>query len=352
MHISDHSNFYKFICDFPNQINKSAILLKGLKLKSIGTQFDSIVLNGMGGSAIAGDLLAAYLKHDLTIPFFVNRNYNLPDFVGQNTLVIYCSYSGNTEETLFSFNTAIEKKAHLIAITSGGKLAKLTEQYKIPFIKIPGGYPPRQALGYMYFPLLHLLHRLGLVKIKQKDIDETIEVTKELRQRNHPDKDYSHHLSNHLAQQLYRKVPIIYCAADVLAPVVIRWRNQFNENSKVLAFSNILPELNHNEIMGWEAPREILRNFHIIFLRDPSEFPRNKKRLEITKEIFHGNHLPVAEIFGEGKSLLSRIFSLIYIGDWVSYYLALFYDKDPYKIESINYLKEKLSKYKEYSGVE
>jgi glucose/mannose-6-phosphate isomerase len=351
MRISDHSDFYKFICDFPNQISKSASFLKSLKLNSLGTEFDSIVLNGMGGSAIAGDLLAAYLKSDLSIPFFVNRNYNLPDFVGQKTLVIYCSYSGNTEETLFSFKTAIEKKAQLVAITSGGQLEKLTKKYKIPLIKIPEGFPPRQALGYMYFPLLHLLHNLRLVKVKHKDIDETIEVIKELRQRNHPEKDYSHHLSNHLARQLYKKVPIMYCAADVLAPVVVRWRNQFNENSKVLAFSNILPELNHNEIMGWEAPQEILRNFHIIFLRDPSEFPRNKKRLEITKEIFHRNHLPVAEIFGEGKSLLSRIFSLIYIGDWVSYYLALIYDKDPYIIESINYLKEKLSKYKEDSGV-
>ncbi len=351
MHTSDRSDFYKFICDFPNQIKKSSTFLKEVNIKEFKPPFENIVINGMGGSAIAGDLLKAYLYDGLKVPLLVNRNYTFPDFVGPKTFFIACSYSGNTEETLHAYQLALKKKAQILAIASGGELEKKATKSSIPFIKIPGDYPPRQALGYLFFPILFLLNEMGIIKVKTKDINETVEVTKDLRERCHPKKTQSHNLSNQIAQKLYKKIPIIYSAANIFEPVVIRWRNQFNENSKVLSFSNVFPELNHNEIMGWEAPKEILSNLNIILLRDPSESPRNKRRLEITKDIFQNNHFPIIEVFGEGKSTLARIFSMIYIGDWVSYYLALLYDKDPYKIKSINLLKETLSQYKDYEKV-
>ncbi len=347
MQSSDHSNFFQFICDFPNQVEEAPGLIKNLDLKSIGSDFTQVILTGMGGSAIAGDLLTHYLQDEFPIPFMVNRNYTLPNYIGPKTLVISCSYSGNTEETLNATKMALEKKASLIGLSSGGKLEALFTQNSLPLIKIPEGYPPRQALGYMFFPLLNLFQHLGFIKPKTADINETVHILKDLRERNNPKTTHNHNLCNHIAQKLYHKVPILYTATEFLYPVLVRWRNQFNENSKVLAFSNVFPELNHNEIMGWEAPPEVLENFNVVFLRDESELERNQKRLEITKDIFKKNHVPIFEVFGEGSSLLSRIFSIIYIGDWVSYYLALLYEKDPYKIDSIQYLKDSLSRFED-----
>jgi glucose/mannose-6-phosphate isomerase len=347
MQTSDHSKFFQFICNLPNQIAEAPAFLKNLKMESISKKYDKIVLTGMGGSAIVGDLLKSYLQAELEIPFIVNRNYTLPHFVGKNTLVLACSYSGDTEETINSTKMAIKRKATIIGLASGGELEKLMNDHSYTFIKIPGGYPPRQALGYMFFPLLNLFQHLGLIGPKNEEINETITVLSEIRERSDPTKIHIHNLSNLIAQKLYKKIPVIYTAAEFLYPVVTRWRNQFNENSKVLAFSNVLPELNHNEIMGWEAPPDVLQNFNILFLRDEAEFSRNQKRLEISKDIFHKNQVPIFEIFAEGKSLLARIFSLIYIGDWVSYYLALLYKKDPQKIDSIQLLKDTLSAIKD-----
>ena len=347
MQTSDHSNFFQFISNFPNQIDEAPSLIKNLDIKSLKKDYQQVVLTGMGGSAIAGDLLKSYLQDEFTIPFFVNRNYSLPNFIGPQTLVIACSYSGNTEETISATATALDKKASVIGLASGGKLEQLLTKKGLPFVKIPDGYPPRQALGYLFFPILNLFQHLDLIQPKNEEIRETIKVLQELRERNAPHITHNHILAKLIAQKLYRKVPVIYTASELLYPVVTRWRNQFNENSKVLAFSNVLPELNHNEIVGWEAPREVLEKFNILFLRDQSELSRNKIRLDITKDIFQKNNVPIFEVFAEGKCPLARIFSLIYIGDWVSYYLALLYEKDPFKIDSIQFLKDSLGKFKD-----
>ena len=347
MQTSDHSNFFQFISNFPNQIDEAPSLIKNLDIKSLKKDYQQVVLTGMGGSAIAGDLLKSYLQDEFTIPFFVNRNYSLPNFIGPQTLVIACSYSGNTEETISATATALDKKASVIGLASGGKLEQLLTKKGLPFVKIPDGYPPRQALGYLFFPILNLFQHLDLIQPKNEEIREAIKVLRELRERNAPHITHNHILAKLIAQKLYRKVPVIYTASELLYPVVTRWRNQFNENSKVLAFSNVLPELNHNEIVGWEAPREVLEKFNILFLRDQSELSRNKIRLDITKDIFQKNNVPIFEVFAEGKRPLARIFSLIYIGDWVSYYLALLYEKDPFKIDSIQFLKDSLGKFKD-----
>ena len=175
MHTSDQSNFYKLICDLPNQINKAPSLLSQIDFKIFDTKYDNIILTGMGGSAIAGELLKEYLKSELNIPLTVNRNYTLPNYVGPKTLVLACSYSGNTEETLASTKLALEKKAKVVGLSSGGSIEKLLHKKKMPFIKIPSGYPPRQALGYIFFPFLHFFQHIGLIIPKQKDIKEFME---------------------------------------------------------------------------------------------------------------------------------------------------------------------------------
>lgn len=343
MHNSDYCNFVQFIRQMPAQITNSITLTEKLSLRKLPTDFANIVFTGMGGSAIAGDLLNAYIESELTVPFLLNRNYRLPNFVNDKTLVFVCSYSGNTEETLSATRQALERNAIIVGLTSGGQLQKLAEKKGFPCIQLPEGSPPRQALGYMFFSVLHFMENLGIVKSKQSEIDETVKVLIELRERNDPQNTKTHNLGKHIAQKLYKKVPIIYTASKFLYPVVIRWRNQFNENSKTLAFSNVFPELNHNEIMGCESPKELLLNFNIVLLRDKSETQTNRRRLEITRDMLRKCGLPIFEVFSEGESLLTRMFSQIYLGDWVSYYLALLYGKDPIRIDSIQHLKEALA---------
>lgn len=341
---SDHANFYKIIGKLPEQIRESDELVQKIDLSPLPDSFDSVLLTGMGGSAITGDLMVAFLQDAFKIPFSVNRNYTVPGFINKRSLVLASSYSGNTEETLAAARAAVERGATVIVLSSGGKLTDFAREKNLPFIQIPGGLPPRQALGYLFFPFLFVLEQMGFISRIQTEVNETIEVLEELLEQNDPQRSHSHNLCNTIAQKLYEKIPVIYTAAEHLAPVTVRWRNQMNENAKVLAFSNVFPELNHNEIMGWEAKRSMLECFSILLLRDSGEVERNRKRLEISRDIWRKNNIPIFEVFGKGKSKLARMFSQIYIGDWVSYYLALLYGKDPIKIGSIDTLKEALSK--------
>jgi glucose/mannose-6-phosphate isomerase len=345
MYHSDQSNFVKFIKHLPLQIGETQKIVEQLDLGKLTGNYQKIVLLGMGGSAIAGDLLSSYLHNELTIPVLVNRNYSLPKFVDNQSFIIASSYSGNTEETLSSFGSALERKCPLVVQTSGGKLGELSRKNNIPVIPIPEGFPPRQALGYMFFNTLHLLSKLELIQSRKKDINETIKILERISDQNDPKKTRGDNLSNHIAQKLYKKIPIVYTASEIMHPVTTRWRNQFNENSKMLSFNNVFPELNHNEIVGWEGDKDLLQIFSVLFLRDQDESPRNKKRLEITRSILRKNKISRFEVFPEGKSSLSRMFSLIYLGDWISYYLALLYGKDPIEIDNIDHLKNELSKF-------
>jgi glucose/mannose-6-phosphate isomerase len=311
----------------------------------ISEKFNKIVQLGMGGSAMAGDLLSYYLKDEINIPFFTNRNYFLPNFVDHKTLIIATSYSGQTEETLSALNEAFNRNAQVIIQTSGGALEKLAKEKKVPILNIPPGYPPRQALGYMFFTALLMFQKIGIIGSKNKEIKETIKILEKQRDQNDPQKTRGHNLSNHIAQKLYQKIPIVYTASELFHPLVTRWKHQFNENAKILSFSNVFPELNHNEIIGWEGDKNLLKCFCVLFLRDTDEFKRNQKRLEITRDIFRKNKIPIFELFPEGKNSLARMFSLIYLADWISYYLALLYKKDPIKIDSIDFIKNELSQY-------
>ncbi len=342
MQNTEFAQFVEFLRSLPKQITESPSFLQNSSLTGLPSSFDNIILTGMGGSAIAGDLMTAYLQDKIATPFTVNRNYSLPRFVSERSLVLACSYSGDTEETLSAARTAFDRNATVIVLTSGGQLAELAREKGAPVIQIPTGFPPRQALGFMFFPLLHLLETLGIIKSEQPDIDETVHILHDISHHNDPKHTHGHNLCNHIAQKLYKKIPIMYTASEILYPVVVRWRNQFNENSKTLAFSNVFPELNHNEIMGCETPKELLAQFNVVLLRDSVESPRNKARLEITRELLRKCGVPIFEVFGEGKSCLARMFSHIYIGDWVSYYLAVLYGKDPMAIESIHKLKNAL----------
>jgi len=338
----DRANMRKLLVDFPLQFQHARQIGASLNFEIDRTAIKNLLFAGMGGSAIGGDLIGSCLSDQLPVPAMVIRNYVLPAFVDRHSLVIVSSYSGNTEEALSCSEVARSRKATIVAIASGGKLAAWAQAHGVPLISIPGGAPPRTALGYLTVPLLVWLANAGLVRLAEHDFEQTQQLLERNNRRYASDADDNPALK--LANQLRNKFPIIYCSADLLWPVAWRWKGQFSENSKVLAFCNVFPELNHNETVGWQQLPERLRDFQIIYLRDRDDHPRNQKRMEITRGILERVCAPIIELYAEGESRLARLFSLVQLGDWVSYYLAVLSGIDPTPIEKIQHLKDQLSR--------
>jgi glucose/mannose-6-phosphate isomerase len=307
------------------------------------SSISSIVVAGLGGSAIGGDLVRSYLLSELSVPVIINRTYDLPAFVGANTLVIASSYSGDTEESLSMFDEAKKRGAKIVCITTGGKLASLAAENSLPLITLPKGFQPRAALAYSFAPILTLLEKIGLVTNRPSYIEETAALLQKLAERYAPSNTGETNTAYQLASKLGSRTPVIYSASDVFDTVNLRWRGQIQENAKHVAFGNVLPEMNHNEINGWDHPKSILDSFCVIFLRSKEdEHPRVAQRFEILKEILHQRGIHVEEFFAEGASRLARMASLIALGDWTSYYLALIENVDPSPVPVITFLKKKL----------
>jgi glucose/mannose-6-phosphate isomerase len=338
----DRSGMHDRLMHFPDQVREAVAIGRGASFpwKARGT--DAIVLCGLGGSAIAGDLLRSYLAADLAVPFLVNRTYTLPAFVGPRTLVIISSYSGNTEETNAAQREALRRRARILCITSGGSTAALARKRRTPLILVPGGSPPRAALGYAFFPLFIALSSMGFISDRRRDIAETIRQLEE-RAAEYGDPSRATNAALLLARQFQGRIGVIYSSAERFDSVNTRWRGQIAENAKTLVFGNVLPEMNHNELVGWKVLREQMREIQVLFLRDKGDHPRVQARMEITRGVI-GTHTPhVAECWSRGTSLLARMFSLIVLGDWVSYYLAILHGEDPTPVEVIDRLKRELA---------
>lgn len=339
----DPKGMYTWIYDFHKQVEEAVKIGKSAQIKLNTRGIQNIILTGLGGSAIAGDLLRCYLAEELKVPFIVNRHYVLPEFVGPKTLVIVSSYSGNTEETIAAHIDATKRKAKVLCISTGGRTEQLAAKYKQPWIKIPSGLSPRAALGYSFFPLLVVLSRLGIIKSKDREIRETISLLKEKAEL-YGDPESPQNPPLKTAQACFGKLPVIYSPTEYLEAVNLRWRGQIAENSKQLSHGYILPEMNHNELVGWKCLPELMKQITVIFLKDKGVHPRVAIREKITKEIVARYAGQVLEVESEGKSLLARIFSLVYYGDWVSFYLAILNKENPEPVEVINFLKNELAK--------
>lgn len=342
----DPNGMYDCLLDFPKQVEEAFRIGKAAPPAVKARSVTSIVLTGLGGSAIGGDLLRAYLTDELGVPLTVNRHYLLPDFVGTKTLVIVSSYSGNTEETISAQKNATKRKAKVLCISTGGKVTEFALKHRQTCIEIPGGLQPRAALGYSFFPLLVALGKSGFIRPKDKDIRATIALLKRRAVELGNPEDPTN-AAYQLAEKLKGKLPIIYSSSDHLDAVNLRWRGQIAENAKQLAFGNVLPEMNHNELVGWNVLKDLMKQTHVVFLRDKSEHPRIAVREEITKTIVSQYCSGLSEVWSEGPSLLARMFSLVQFGDWVSYYLAVLNNQDPTPVNAIDHLKNELAKVKE-----
>lgn len=320
----DKENMIGVLENFAKQCREALTLPKGI---AVSNEITNIFVIGMGGSAIVGDLLKSFLS-DTDTPVFVNRNYNMPKSVNENSLVFAVSYSGNTEETLSSCKEALEMGATVIAITSGGKLAELCKKV----IKIPSGYQPRAALGYLFFPMLGVLYNSGIINIKNADLNETLNLLK--------DTESFKEKGQRLSKKIGNKVPIIY-SSELFGPVAYRFKTQINENAKCPAFNHVFPEMNHNEINAYQSMDR--NKYLVIMIRDEQDHPRIKKRMDVCKSIFE-QRVDVEELNTEGASLLARMFSTIYAGDLASYYLAIRNRIDPTPVRVIEDLKKELAK--------
>lgn len=309
------------------------------KIKAIS----NIVVTGLGGSAIGGDLLKVYAAAKVPVPVTVNRDYTLPGFVGPDTLVFAVSYSGNTEETLSAYATARSRGAFVVAITTGGKLGEAAAEDGYPVVKVPGGISPRAATGYLFLPTLRVLSRLGLLPDITEEISEMIAIISNMRPKLIPAAAEADNTAKQIARKLYGKIPVIWGSAGNTEVVARRWKGQINENAKSPAYWSAFPELNHNEIVGFEFPEEILKKIHVIILRDERDHPRVQMRMEITKEVVRNRVDGYTEVWAWGQGVLARQYSLIYTGDFASVYLAALNGVDPGPVKVIDFLKQELA---------
>jgi len=306
--------------------------------------YKNIIVSGLGGSAIGGDILRTYAFKKAGLPIIVNRDYDVPGFVNRDTLFFAVSYSGNTEETLSAYQQAREKGASIICITSGGKLSGMAVQDGYAVVKIPGGLVPRAATGYLFAPTALVLEEIGVLSGVKGELEETVKVLKQIRETIKPDVSIPGNKAKVIAGAIKDGIPVIWGASGTSETAAMRWKAQINENAKSPAYYNVFPELNHNEIVGFEVPQGLLSNFTVIILRDRFDNERVKKRMEITKGIIRDRVKNVIEVESKGESFLARFYGLTYIGDYVSVYLALEYGINPTPVKVIDYLKEELQK--------
>jgi glucose/mannose-6-phosphate isomerase len=282
------------------------------------------------------------VQSEAKIPVIVHRDYGLPAFVDDKTLLIASSYSGNTEETLSGFEPALKTKAKKIAMTTGGKLQQMAEAHNIPVFKIEYIAQPRAALGFSFIPTLGVMQKLGFIKDKTKDVNETAQVLEKLSAKLDEKSPLAVNPAKQIAQRLYGCLPVIY-GADIAAEAARRWKTQLNENSKAWAFYEVFPELNHNATVGFPLPEDIAKKVRVIMLRSPLFNQRIKLRYDVTCELLKQAGVQYEFVDSEGVSPLAQMVSLVSIGDYASYYLAILYRVDPSPVKVISYLKDRLA---------
>lgn len=315
----------KSILNFPKQFTWKPKVENSANLKKAG----NIIVAGMGGSAFpVGILKIAHLKLDISN----HRDYNLPPIPHTphpKPLIICCSYSGNTEETISSFEEARKKKIPVAVLTVGGKLSELAKKHKVPYVKIPDTHiQPRAATGFVVNGLSKLI---GLKN--EKNFTALSKVLK-------PEKWQL--VGKALAENLWDQIPVIY-ASDKNADLARIWKIKFNENTKIPAFWNFLPEMNHNEMTGYDVIKTTAKlsdNLHLIFLEDTSDHPRIKRRFAVTQKLLAEKGINISQIPLSGKNVWEKIFNSILLADWTSFHLAKYYGVDPENVPMVEQFKK------------
>lgn len=333
----DPQNLYAVLKDSWQQAENAwkPIDLSGIDKDKI----NNIIVTGLGGSAISGDVLRNFLGSEMKKPLSVNRTYNLPPYADKNTLVIASSYSGNTEETISAFKSAIERGCVIIALTTGGEIEKLALENKIPVVKLQKGFQPRYALYNSFFTLLRVMQELNLAGPQDIVVLKIIQSLKKLGDEWSTEEGEA----CKFAGSLKGYTPVIYSVTDLNDSAGKRLKGQLNENSKVHAWMAEYPEMNHNEIVGWETVKGSGVKYKAVTIWDDEIFARIKKRIEIINNLLDGEKIDILKIQGKGDTFKERLLEILYFCDWVSYYLALLNEEDPAEIDFIHHLKNRMA---------
>ena len=335
----DRENMGASIHSLPDDMFALLRKLKDFETWNMG-EINKILFAGMGGSAIAGDLVSHWLMDRLDAPIFVVRSPSIPAWVDEKTLGIFISYSGNTKETISAFKEAKDRGSKIVTISSGGLLEELSKKYKIRHIKVKKGMQPRAAIAHLFLSSLIPLYANRIIgKKEMEDIEEAVNTAKKLREEIRIEEPSDKNVAKKIAIKIKGKMPWIY-AYDFLIPVARRWVTQINENSKTLAIYFEVPECNHNHVV---ALAENIKEFKIapVFLRsEEDEF--TQINMDYLEEIYRKNSIEPIEVKAHGESKLAKMFCSLYLGDYVSYYLSLLRNVDPTPVDTIAELKRRL----------
>lgn len=319
---------------FTKQLQEALQIANAANL-SPKSNIQNIIITGLGGSGIGGTIISELVQNECPVPIIVNKDYFLPDFTSPNSLVIICSYSGNTEETISAMKQAISKKAQIVCVTSGGTIQQMAKENNFDCIIIPGGQPPRSCIGYSLVQLIKIVQQLGFVKTDLlSQVNDSIKLLDS-------EKDAIKSNATSIAQKLHNKIAVLY-SLGTCEGTVVRFRQQINENSKMLCWHHTFPEMNHNELVGWVEKNDSLA---VVTFRTSYDFERTVKRYEICKPLFEKYSSSVTDIFAKGNSKLEQFMYLINIGDWISCYLADLKNVDPVEVNIITNLKNELAKF-------
>lgn len=338
----DPTNLRQRLRDFPLQCRKAWAEAVAFDLPSNYMQANRVVVGGVGGSAIGGDLLADLASLEDTPLITVCRDYRIPSFVDENTLVLACSYSGETEETISCFSQAVNRGAKVVAVTSGGSLAAEAMKHGAPLFTVDYKGEPRSALPYSFLVPTALLMKAGLISDKTHDIEEAVSVldsvvsqlAEEIPSKGNPAKE--------MAEDILDRLIVIY-GAGIFSGLARRWKTQFNENSKAWAFFELLPEAHHNSVVGYMMPPEVKTNAFAILLQPEFLHPRTRLRYQITGDLLDEQSIPHRTVRGQGDSALSQILTAAILGDYTSFYLALLEGVSPSPVPNIDYIKGRLA---------
>jgi glucose/mannose-6-phosphate isomerase len=342
---------FKDELDFGENMKKATTNVKALRLPpkvkihnrtiNYSGSVNKVVFAGMGGSAIAGDLARDWLNSDITIPMQSVRGYHLPAYADNKTLVFLISYSGNTEETLSCMIDALNKGCTIVSISSGGALTRANRALGLPVIGLPKMAAARVSLPYLFTPIPHILARFRLLSHNKvdKETATAIEMVQRLTKEYDIETPFDKNLAKKAALQIFGTVPIIY-TYDPYHSVGLRFKTQVNENCKLPARCEVFPELDHNEIMGWEASKKILKHYTLILLRSKDEPTEVSTRIDALKtKFFEKKARDLLEIWSQGENLLTRMLHVLFTADMISLYLSVLYRKDPVASETFKMLK-------------
>jgi len=323
----DPHNFLGVLYSFPEQIREASKIGNRVQLPE---GINKIIIAGMGTSALAGLLLKNLLQNE-KIPIFVVKDYKLPSFVDEKTLVFAVTYSGNTEETILMYSDALKKNAKIVIIASGGKIRYLAmEADDVQQVLIPSGLPSRTALAYLFFPIVNILQNNKLIKPRLQEVEGLVSVLKPVLIK---DK------AKELSEKLVGRIPLIY-ASSSFYPVALQWKMAFNENAKIHAFCHEFPDLNHNELSGYE---NMNGNYHVIIIKDQLDHPKITKRMLLMKQTLQELKVPLTEMVMKGKFQMTKMFTSMYLGMFTSYFLALRNDVDPWPVALVDKFNRGLS---------